>query len=74
MRQVVSIPVGNIDADPAQPRKEFDQGAIEELAQSIRKNGLLQPITVVQNGGRYVIVAGERRFRAVQKLGQETVA
>lgn len=74
MRQVVSIPVGNIDADPAQPRKEFDQGAIEELAQSIRKNGLLQPITVTQNGGgRYVIVAGERRFRAVQTLGQDTV-
>ena len=74
MRQVLSIPVGNIDADPAQPRKEFDQGAIEELAQSIRKNGLLQPITVTQNGGgRYVIVAGERRFRAVQTLGQDTV-
>ena len=74
MRQVVSIPVGNIDADPAQPRKEFDQGAIEELAQSIRKNGLLQPITVTQNGGgRYMIVAGERRFRAVQTLGQDTV-
>ncbi|MEU4406240.1 ParB/RepB/Spo0J family partition protein [Streptosporangium sp. NPDC023963] len=66
-----SIPVDRIDRDPDQPRKHFDQDALNELAASMRKVGLLQPISVRYNPAtrRYTIVMGERRWRAAQIAG-----
>jgi ParB family chromosome partitioning protein len=63
------IPVGAIHPNPFQPRREFDEEALGELAQSINASGLLQPIVVRSNGASYELVAGERRWRAVQQLG-----
>jgi len=54
----------NIYPNPSQPRKYFDQSKLEELAQSIRENGLMEPIIVVPRGERFMIIAGERRWRA----------
>lgn len=62
-----------IDPDPAQPRKHFDQTALDELAQSMHANGLAVPILVRPAGDRFVIVHGERRYRAAGALGWETI-
>ena len=63
--QISLLPISIIDPKSDQPRKHFDKAALEELAASIRENGLLQPILVREHlGGRYQIIAGERRFRA----------
>ena len=63
-----SLPLSSIDPLPGQPRKQFDQDALEELAASIAARGVIQPIIVRQRpGGRFQIVAGERRWRAAQK-------
>jgi ParB family transcriptional regulator, chromosome partitioning protein len=59
-----AIPIARIDPNPDQPRKRFEPAALAELADSIRVNGLLQPITVRPRGRRFEIVAGERRWRA----------
>lgn len=67
--QVQQIAVAKILKNPFQPRKRFDEEAIEELAQSIREHGIIQPIIVRQNGKKYEIVAGERRFRAAKQAG-----
>ena len=56
-----------IEPNPEQPRTRFDDTNLEELTQSIRVNGIVQPIVVRQNGNRYQIVAGERRWRAAQR-------
>jgi ParB family transcriptional regulator, chromosome partitioning protein len=64
---VSAVPVDQIDANPFQPRTDFDGAELESLAESIRVQGLLQPILVRSNPTqpeRYQIVAGERRFRA----------
>ncbi len=67
---VVTLPVGMIAPNPHQPRRDFDPAALEELAESIRARGVLQPILVRQTAdGRYEIVAGERRWRAAQRAG-----
>ncbi|GAB4269558.1 MAG: hypothetical protein Kow0029_05620 [Candidatus Rifleibacteriota bacterium] len=63
------IPLNEIFPNPNQPRKIFDKQALEELAQSIRENGVLQPILVRSFGGSYQIVSGERRFRASKLAG-----
>jgi len=61
------IPIENIFRDENQPRKEFDKEKIEELAQSIRKNGLIQPLILTKKmDNNYMLVAGERRWRAAQ--------
>ncbi len=61
------IPIENIERDENQPRKVFDKVKIEELAQSIKKNGLIQPLILrKKEDNSYVIVAGERRWRAAQ--------
>ena len=61
------IPIENIERDENQPRKTFDKAKIEELAQSIKKNGLIQPLILRnKSDNSYVIVAGERRWRAAQ--------
>ena len=71
---VLDIPLAQITADPGQPRKIFDPAGLRDLGASIRANGLLQPITVRQVGpDAYMIVAGERRFRASQAIGSATV-
>ena len=68
------IAIGDIDPNPDQPRRAFSEESIAQLAQSIREQGLLQPILVVpMNGGRYRIVAGERRWRAARMAGLERV-
>lgn len=67
------IPVASIRANPFQPRREFDLGALDDLASSIEASGLLQPIVVRPHRGGYELIAGERRWRAVQKLGWEKV-
>lgn len=58
-----------IFANPNQPRKEFSERKLEELAPSIRENGLLEPIVVTPRAGRFMIIAGERRFRACRLAG-----
>ncbi len=68
-----AVAVEAISPNPFQPRAEFDAEALEELATSIRVNGLLQPIVVRPVEDAYEIVAGERRFRAIQTLGWVTV-
>lgn len=71
--QVLEIPVEDILPNPDQPRREFSYAELLELAQSIGENGLLNPISVTFVGGRPVLVAGERRLRAVKMLGMRTV-
>ena len=68
--KITLIKLSLIDPKGDQPRKYFDKEALEELAESIRENGLLQPILVREYGdGRYQIIAGERRFRASKIAG-----
>ena len=69
----VELPVDQIDPNVNQPRKNFDQAALDELAQSIKVHGIIQPIIVVKDGRRYMIIAGERRWRAAKQVGLVTV-
>ena len=62
--EVRRIPIHAIDPNREQPRRSFDEDALNELAQSIRAVGVIQPIIVAPNGERYTIIAGERRYRA----------
>lgn len=71
--KVVSIPLYMIAPNPNQPRKYFDESAMEELKNSILEYGLLQPITVCKRNGEYELISGERRFRASQLAGLETI-
>ena len=67
---ISKVPVIDIEVNPFQPRKEFDPDALEELAQSIREQGIITPITVRRMpDGKYQLIAGERRFRAAQLAG-----
>lgn len=70
---VHQLPIGSIDVNKAQPRKTFHNETIASLAESIKANGMLQPITVRKVGRRYEIVAGERRFRACRLLKLQTI-
>ena len=70
---VQELDIHLIDTNAGQPRKDFDQEKLQELADSIRQHGVVQPILLRQNGDRYVIVAGERRFRAARLAGLEKV-
>ena len=71
---IQEIPVGDLDTNPDQPRQTFDDESIAQLADSIRDQGVLQPLLVVPfNGGRYRIIAGERRYRAGRMAGLETL-
>ncbi len=70
---VVNINLNNIEPNKDQPRKQFDKEKLEALADSIRDNGVIQPIIVVKNGDRYKIVAGERRWRAAKSAGLTTI-
>ncbi len=67
------ISLDELRPNPDQPRKTFDEDALNELADSIARNGLIQPIVAVKDGDGFTIVAGERRFRAVRALRWEKV-
>ena len=66
---VVQADIYMIDTNADQPRKTFDEERLNELAESLKRHGMVQPIIVHQNGDRYTIVAGERRFRAARLAG-----
>src|ERR687884_231956 len=70
---LLEIDIDLIEPSPAQPRTHFDEVRLEELAQSIRSNGIVQPLLVRRRGGRYQLVAGERRWRAAQQAGLHRV-
>jgi ParB family transcriptional regulator, chromosome partitioning protein len=63
----LEIDIALIDPNPVQPRSRFDERSLSDLAQSIRENGIVQPVLVRPKGSRYELVAGERRWRAAQK-------
>ncbi len=68
------IAIEQIEANPNQPRREFDEGSLQELADSIREIGLIQPISLRKmEDGTYQIIAGERRWRASQMIGLKTI-
>lgn len=71
--QLRELKLSDIDADPDQPRRNFDELALEEMAASVREHGVIQPIVVTPKGSRYLIVAGERRYRASVKAGLTTI-
>lgn len=70
---VVAIPLTDIDPNFEQPRKNFDEEALNELAESIKLHGVIQPIVVVPVGRRFMIIAGERRFRASKIAGKTSI-
>ncbi len=71
---IANIPVGSIDANPFQPREEFDETALRDLADSIREQGIIQPLTIRKMGfDKYQLISGERRLRAAKLAGLETV-
>jgi ParB family chromosome partitioning protein len=63
---VTHVSLKKLTPDPQQPRKHFDNVALQELAESIKQHGIVQPLIVAENGGSYIIIAGERRYRAAQ--------
>lgn len=67
--RIIYIPTDKITPNRSQPRNDFDQNSIVRLADSIRRYGLIQPLTVRLNGDRYELIAGERRLRACKLLG-----
>jgi len=71
--EVRTLPIHLIDTNPEQPRRTFDEVALNDLAQSINAVGVLQPIIVAPNGERYTIIAGERRYRASRLAGKEEI-
>lgn len=72
--EITELPIMKIEPRGDQPRRRFNEEALQELAESIEKHGMIQPITVrPQESGYYQIIAGERRWRAARKAGLETV-
>ncbi len=70
-RVATEIPLDLVDRNPYQPRLHFDAAELNDLKESLLQHGMLQPLVARQNGERYELVAGERRFRAAQELGWE---
>ncbi|MCH3747291.1 ParB/RepB/Spo0J family partition protein [Campylobacter coli] len=71
--QVSLVEISKITPNPFQPRKTFDEAALNELANSIKEHGLIQPIIVLKKNDSFILVAGERRLRATQILGKENI-
>lgn len=69
----LEIDVNLIDANKSQPRKSFNEEKLSELAESIKQHGVIQPLILKQSGGRYTIIAGERRYRAARMAGLPTI-
>jgi ParB family chromosome partitioning protein len=73
-RETLEVPVDAIETNPYQPRTDFDETALEELAQSIKTHGIIQPLTLRRlHEGQYQLIAGERRLRAAQMAGLTSV-
>lgn len=71
---ISTVPLAKVTSNPYQPRKEFDETALEELAQSIRQQGVITPITVrLMPDGSYQLIAGERRTKAAQRAGLKEI-
>ena len=70
---VKDIDLDLIVENPYQPRKNFDETALRELSESIKRHGLIQPIIVIEKDGGYMLIAGERRFRATKMLGESKI-
>ena len=71
--QLKELKISDISPDPEQPRRHFDKEKLEELANSIRIHGVLQPIVVIRKNSKFLIIAGERRYRASKLAGLERV-
>jgi ParB family chromosome partitioning protein len=71
--RIQKLKVSNIHPNPDQPRKHFDEQAINELAESIKRYGIIQPLVVSPDESGYILIAGERRWRASQQAGLDTV-
>lgn len=71
--EIIYVQSGQIKPNPFQPRENFDQASIEELSQSIREKGVIQPLLVRRRGDNYELIAGERRFRASNILGLKEI-
>ncbi|MCH7955528.1 MAG: ParB/RepB/Spo0J family partition protein [Candidatus Marinimicrobia bacterium] len=71
--EVAELLVDSISTNPRQPRHDFDPVALEELAASINENGIVQPITVRRKDGKFELIAGERRLRAVKLINMRTI-
>lgn len=70
---IVQVPIDDIYANTSQPRTYFDEKALNDLAQSIKNLGIIQPITLRKDGSKFEIISGERRFRASKIAGLETI-
>ena len=70
---VMLVPTSKVQGNKDQPRKIFDDSKLTELSQSIKENGIIQPITVSQEGDKFIVIAGERRLRAARLAGLESV-
>lgn len=68
-----TVPIDAIGPNPHQPRADFKEEELAELARSISEHGLIQPLIVTQNDGRYTLIAGERRWRAARRAGLSTL-
>lgn len=73
MTQMTEITISQIIPNPTQPRTQFDEEALKELADSIKQLGIIQPITVKKQDDKYIIISGERRWRASQLAGLTTL-
>lgn len=71
--RLIEIDIAKISRDENQPRKNFSEAALAELAASIKEHGIIQPLVVIEENGKYLIVAGERRFRAAKIAGLSKV-
>lgn len=71
--QIIRVPIGSCKPNPHQPRKTFNEETLAELTESVREQGIIQPILVERKDDSYVIIAGERRFRAAQRAGLEEI-
>ena len=70
---LIEVPVGQIDANPNQPRKSFNAAMLDELVASVRASGVIQPVIVRRQGAGYQLIAGERRWRAARLAGLERI-
>lgn len=73
LSELRELKLSEVIANPDQPRRSFDEEALDEMAASIREHGVIQPIIVIPVGDKYRIVAGERRFRGASKAGLVTI-
>ncbi len=71
--QLRTMPLDRLKPNPYQPRRDFDQESLEELAESLKRNGLMQPLVIRKDGSDFTIIAGERRFRAARLAGLEQI-